>query len=159
NRDASAFIFGRCRATNSEQPVTAGSALDITAGYLWSASGVARRMAYRAAWHGGTAATAGAAGQQGRHLICLIDGNRNRHCLRARRHTDSRSICKGRNKPMLTTRRSVMRTSLLSTPMLLLSRESGFAQLSEMPPSAISETRQSAIDAYVYGYSLMTTEV
>ena len=57
------------------------------------------------------------------------------------------------------TRRNMTKASLLAAPMLLLSRGSGSAQLSEMPATAEPEVRQIAIDTYVYGYSLMTTEV
>ncbi|MBN9563861.1 MAG: DUF1254 domain-containing protein [Alphaproteobacteria bacterium] len=57
------------------------------------------------------------------------------------------------------TRRSLTAATLLAGPALLLSRRSGLAQISEMPLAARSEMQQVAIDAYVYGYSLMTTEV
>ncbi len=60
---------------------------------------------------------------------------------------------------MKPTRRRLARLSLLAAPTLLMSPRRGMAQLSEMPAAAASEARQIAIDAYVYGYSLMTTEV
>ena len=51
-------------------------------------------------------------------------------------------------------------TALLgAAPTLLLHRRSASAQISEMPPKARSEAEQIALDAYVYGYSLITTEV
>jgi hypothetical protein len=56
-------------------------------------------------------------------------------------------------------RRNLAISSLLSAPASLLHRGSALAQLSETPPVAVSETEQIAIDAYVYGYSLITTEV
>lgn len=58
-----------------------------------------------------------------------------------------------------TTRRSAIAASLLAAPLLFLCRGSASAQVSEMPPVLPSETQQIAIDAYVYGYSLITTEV
>src|SRR4051812_31220458 len=57
------------------------------------------------------------------------------------------------------TKRSVTTASLLAAPALVLSRHFSLAQISEMPPEARSEAQQIAVDAYVYGYSLMTTEV
>jgi hypothetical protein len=60
---------------------------------------------------------------------------------------------------MKPTRRHLTQVSLLAAPTLLLSHRSGMAQISEMPVAVASEARQIAIDAYVYGYSLMTTEV
>jgi len=51
-------------------------------------------------------------------------------------------------------------TALLgATPLLFLQRGSVSAQISEMPPTPRSEAEQIALDAYVYGYSLITTEV
>jgi hypothetical protein len=50
-------------------------------------------------------------------------------------------------------------TTLLAGPALLLSRGSGLAQLTGMPPDVRSGAQQIAIDAYIYGYSMMTTEV
>jgi len=58
-----------------------------------------------------------------------------------------------------TTRRAFTAASLLATPMLFLRGSSASAQLSEMPPTLGSEAEQIALDAYVYGYSLITTEV
>ena len=58
-----------------------------------------------------------------------------------------------------TTRRTFTAASLLATPMLFLRGSSALAQLSEMPPPLRSEAEQIALDAYVYGYSLVTTEV
>ncbi|MFL5288020.1 MAG: DUF1254 domain-containing protein [Rhodopila sp.] len=49
--------------------------------------------------------------------------------------------------------------SLLAAPALVLSHRLSLAQISEMPPDARSEAQQIAVDACVYGYSLMTTEV
>lgn len=60
---------------------------------------------------------------------------------------------------MNTTRRSLTAATLLAAPALLLSRRPVLAQLTEAPPVVRSETQQIAIDAYIYGYSLMTTEV
>ena len=56
-------------------------------------------------------------------------------------------------------RRSVIAAPLLAAPLLLPSGGAAFAQLSEMPPVSASEAEQIALDAYVYGYSLITTEV
>jgi hypothetical protein len=58
-----------------------------------------------------------------------------------------------------TTRRAFTAASLLATPMLFLRGSSASAQRSEMPPTPRSEAEQIALDAYVYGYSLITTEV
>ena len=58
-----------------------------------------------------------------------------------------------------TTRRIFTAASLFATPMLFLRGSSASAQLSEMPPTVRSEVEQIALDAYVYGYSLITTEV
>ncbi len=55
------------------------------------------------------------------------------------------------------TRRLFTAGSLLAAPFLM--RDPLQAQLSEMPPVAQSESEQIAIDAYIYGYSLITTEV
>ncbi|WP_424630287.1 DUF1254 domain-containing protein [Bradyrhizobium sp. SYSU BS000235] len=55
------------------------------------------------------------------------------------------------------TRRLFTAGSLLAAPLLI--RDPLHAQLSEMPPVAQSEAEQIAIDAYIYGYSLITTEV
>jgi hypothetical protein len=59
---------------------------------------------------------------------------------------------------IMATRRSVA-ASLLAAPLLFLCRRPASAQISEMPPDLPSETQQIAIDAYIYGYSLITTEV
>lgn len=58
-----------------------------------------------------------------------------------------------------TTRRTFTAASLLAAPMLFLRGSSASAQLSEMPPTHRTEAEQIARDAYVYGYSLITTEV
>jgi hypothetical protein len=51
-------------------------------------------------------------------------------------------------------------TALLGTmPLMLLQGGSAAAQASESPPKLRSEAEQIALDAYVYGYSLITTEV
>ena len=51
-------------------------------------------------------------------------------------------------------------TALLgATPLLLLQTGSASPQISEMPPQLRSEAEQIALDAYIYGYSLITTEV
>ena len=51
-------------------------------------------------------------------------------------------------------------TALLgATPLLFLRGGSAVGQISEMPPTPRSEAEQIALDAYVYGYSLITTEV
>ena len=57
------------------------------------------------------------------------------------------------------TRRGLTAASLLAAPLLLLRGGVGWAQVSDMPAPARSEAEQIAIDAYVYGYSLITTEV
>ncbi len=59
---------------------------------------------------------------------------------------------------MKVTRRTFTAGSL-AAPALLMSRETALAQVSEMPPVAQSEAVQIATDAYIYGYSLITTEV
>jgi hypothetical protein len=56
-------------------------------------------------------------------------------------------------------RRSLTATSLAALPLLLSNRRSASAQASEMPTRPRSEPEQIALDAYVYGYSLITTEV
>jgi hypothetical protein len=58
-----------------------------------------------------------------------------------------------------TTRREFTTAGLLAAPALLLRASSASSQLTEMPPVAGSEAEQIAFDAYVYGYSLITTEV
>jgi hypothetical protein len=57
-----------------------------------------------------------------------------------------------------TTRRSFA-ASLLAAPLMFQRSGSALAQLSEMPPMLTSGAEQIALDAYVYGYSLITTEV
>src|SRR5271170_6776876 len=58
-----------------------------------------------------------------------------------------------------TTRRTFTAASLLAAPMLFLRRGSALAQISEMPVTPKPEAENIALDAYVYGYSLVTTEV
>jgi hypothetical protein len=58
-----------------------------------------------------------------------------------------------------TTRREFTTAGRLAAPALLLGAGSASAQLTEMPPMAGSEAEQIAFDAYIYGYSLITTEV
>jgi hypothetical protein len=57
------------------------------------------------------------------------------------------------------TRRSVAATSWLAAPLLFLRGGSALAQISEMPSAVTSEAEQIALEAYIYGYSLITTEV
>jgi hypothetical protein len=57
------------------------------------------------------------------------------------------------------TRRTFTAGSLLAAPALLMRQGSALGQLSEMPPVAQSEAVRIATDAYIYGYSLITTEV
>ena len=57
------------------------------------------------------------------------------------------------------TRRLLTTASLLAAPLLFLRGGSASGQVSEMPPTPKSEAEQIALDAYVYGYSLITTEV
>ena len=59
----------------------------------------------------------------------------------------------------MVTRRSFTAGSLLAMPAMVLRSGPVSAQLSEMPPVAQSSAEQIAIDAYIYGYSLITTEV
>jgi hypothetical protein len=58
-----------------------------------------------------------------------------------------------------TTRRDFAVGSLLAAPALLVRQVSPSAQLAEVPPAARSEAEQIAFDAYIFGYSLITTEV
>ena len=58
-----------------------------------------------------------------------------------------------------TTRRNVTVTSLLAGPLLALRGSAVFAQPSEMPAAALSEAEQIALDAHIYGYSLITTDI
>src|SRR5271166_3543931 len=55
--------------------------------------------------------------------------------------------------------RRTVNALLGAAPLLFLRRGSASAQLSEMPPTPRSEAEQIALDAYVYGYSLITTEI
>jgi hypothetical protein len=48
---------------------------------------------------------------------------------------------------------------LLVAPLLFLRNDSAPAQVSDMPPAMKSEAEQIALDAYIYGYSLITTDV
>ncbi len=57
------------------------------------------------------------------------------------------------------TRRSLTVTSLLASTLPFLRQGSASAQISEMPQYLRSEAEQIALDAYIYGYSLITTEV
>ena len=56
------------------------------------------------------------------------------------------------------TRRSLAAASLLSAPLFFLRGWSASAQVSKAPPIT-SEAEQIALDAYLYGYSLITTNV
>jgi len=58
----------------------------------------------------------------------------------------------------MTTRRLFTAASLFATP-LLLGGGSAFGQVSEVLQTSRSDAEQIALDAYVYGYSLITTEV
>jgi hypothetical protein len=57
------------------------------------------------------------------------------------------------------TRRSVVAASLAAAPLLSARVTSAWAQLSETPAPLRSETEQIAVEAYIYGYSLITTEI
>jgi hypothetical protein len=59
----------------------------------------------------------------------------------------------------MTTRRFFTAASLFATPLLLLRGNSASGQVSEVLQTSRSEAEQIALDAYVYGYSLITTEV
>ena len=59
----------------------------------------------------------------------------------------------------MTTRRFFTAASLSAAPLLFLRGSSASAQVSEVLQTPRSEAEQIAIDAYVYGYSLITTEV
>jgi hypothetical protein len=57
-------------------------------------------------------------------------------------------------------RRNVFATPLLGRAMhYLRGGGSALAQMSEMPPTPRSEAEQIALDAHIYGYSLVTIEV
>ncbi len=60
---------------------------------------------------------------------------------------------------MQITRRRLAATSLLAGPLLFLRDAPASAQTSDLLPAARSEAEQIASDAYIYGYSLITTEV
>lgn len=57
------------------------------------------------------------------------------------------------------TRREVVAASALAGPLGLARGGSASAQVSDAPPAAASEEARLLVDAYVYGYSLITTEV
>ncbi len=57
------------------------------------------------------------------------------------------------------TRRLLTTASLLAAPLLFLRGGSASGQVSEMPATPTSEAEQIALDAYVYGYSLITTDI
>jgi hypothetical protein len=59
----------------------------------------------------------------------------------------------------MTTRRRFTAGSLLAAPFMMVGSRLASSQPSEMPIGAKPEAEQIALDAYVYGYSLMTTEV
>ena len=59
----------------------------------------------------------------------------------------------------MTTRRFFTAASLSAAPLLFLRGSSASAQVSEVLLTPRSEAEQIAIDAYVYGYSLITTDV
>ncbi len=57
------------------------------------------------------------------------------------------------------TRRRLMAASALAAPMALARGDDALAQRSDAAPVAATEEAQLLMDAYVYGYSLITTEV
>jgi len=57
------------------------------------------------------------------------------------------------------TRRGIVAASTLAAPLILKPFGPLSAQVSEMPVTGASDAARIAMDAYVYGYSLMTTEV
>ena len=59
----------------------------------------------------------------------------------------------------MTTRRHFTAASLLATPLMMMGTGAAFGQPSEMPLGGRSEAEQIALEAYIYGYSLITTEV
>jgi hypothetical protein len=59
----------------------------------------------------------------------------------------------------MSTRRFFTAASLLATPLLALRGGAALGQVSDMPVTPKSEAEQIALDAYVYGYSLITTEI
>jgi hypothetical protein len=60
---------------------------------------------------------------------------------------------------LMTTRRFFTAASLFATPLLFLRGGSASGQVSEVLQTSRSEAEQIALDAYVYGYSLITTEI
>ncbi len=56
-------------------------------------------------------------------------------------------------------RRDLLAASSLAVPMVLKTADSASAQISEAPPMSMADPAQIAMDAYVYGYSLLTTEI
>lgn len=56
-------------------------------------------------------------------------------------------------------RRGVVAASTLVAPLLLNPVGQASAQVSEMPPAHAADAAQIAMDAYIYGYSLITTEI
>ena len=60
---------------------------------------------------------------------------------------------------MTTRRRFFAGASLRGTPLLLLQGGSASGQVSDVLQTSRSEAEQIALDAYIYGYSLITTEV
>src|SRR5258708_34918576 len=59
---------------------------------------------------------------------------------------------------IMTTRRFFTAASLSAAPLLFLRGRSASAQVSEVLQTPRSEAEQITIDAYVYGYSLVTTQ-
>jgi hypothetical protein len=58
-----------------------------------------------------------------------------------------------------TTRRAVMTASVLAAPWLFLRGGPAVGQISDVPPAVQSEAEQIALDAYIFGYSLITTDI
>jgi len=56
-------------------------------------------------------------------------------------------------------RRTFMAGTVLGSSALLLRANQVSAQVSEMPPNVRSEAEQIALEAYIYGYSLITTDI
>lgn len=59
----------------------------------------------------------------------------------------------------MTTRRRFTTASLLATPLMMMGGGAAIGQPSDMPVAGRSEAEKIALEAYVYGYSLITTEV
>ncbi len=57
------------------------------------------------------------------------------------------------------TRRGMIGATTLAAPLVLARAGDATAQISDAPPGATSEDSQLLMDAYIYGYSLITTEV